>query len=127
MAEGGVDPQEVVTVPDTEDDWPEVGPQNPAEARAYVEKINTVFNTLGDLLHDDQKDAMPKTVRSLKHVISRHWSSMSDADAKVVIRSIQDPMCGYLRQHVVTGGIEVMDPDVNTMSGHEYLHQLPDK
>ena len=37
MAEGGVDPQEVITIAHTdEDDWPEAGLQNPAESRAHL-------------------------------------------------------------------------------------------
>ena len=60
-------PSEIITVLDADnEDWPEAEPQNPAEARACIDKINAVFDTLSDLLHDDQKEAMPKTIRSLK-------------------------------------------------------------
>ena len=64
MAEGGKEP-EVIMVPDDEDkrdDWPNAGPQNPAEAQAYTDKIIQIFDTFGDLIHENNKDALPKTI-----------------------------------------------------------------
>ena len=52
---------------------------------------------------------------------------MTDADAYVVITSIQDPACMYLRQHVVMGGVEVLDPDINMSTGCEYLRNVGSK
>ena len=63
MTEGGKDP-DVILVPDDDDgdNWPDAGPQNPAEAQAYTDKVVDMFNTFGDLIHQDNKDTLPKTI-----------------------------------------------------------------
>ena len=64
MASNSKDPPEVVTIPDEEEgkeqDWPETGPINPAEAKRYVDMITEVFDGLSELLHDDQKKRFAK-------------------------------------------------------------------
>ena len=50
MAEGGGE-IETITIPDDpNDDWPSGGPQNLREVEAYVEKVNQIFEDLGELL-----------------------------------------------------------------------------
>ena len=71
MAEEGKEP-EVIMVPDDEDDgdgWPDARPQNLAEAQAYTDKIIQIFEMFGDLIHEDNKDALLKTVRNLKKLM----------------------------------------------------------
>ena len=48
-----------------EDQWVGGRPQNPEEVRSYCEKVDTVFETFGELLANDVKDALQKTVTSL--------------------------------------------------------------
>ena len=55
---------------------------------------------------------------------------MAEADQEVVIRSITNPACVYLWQHVTKGGIDVVIPKEEPPSGHELickLHKLPEK
>ena len=62
---------EVIMVPDNEndgDDWPNAGPQNLAEAQAYTDKIIQIFKMFDDLIHDDNKDALPKDNTKFKEV-----------------------------------------------------------
>ena len=57
---------EPVVIPDDEEqeeDWPELGPQNPEEAQKYVEQVNEIFDGLTEMLEDDRKDAITKTVQ----------------------------------------------------------------
>ena len=49
------------------------GPQNPEEVRSYREKVNMVFDTFGELLTGDVKDALQKMVALLKRVMVKHW------------------------------------------------------
>ena len=47
-------PREVIEVPDNDpDDFPDAGPQNPAEAHMYQDKIDEIMVTFSDLLADD--------------------------------------------------------------------------
>ena len=67
-------PVEVIEVPDEDpDDFPDSGPQNPAEAQSYRDKIDEVMETFSDLLADDRKDALRSTVMSLKKLMVKHW------------------------------------------------------
>ena len=44
----------------------------------------------------------------------------------VILRSIKDPTVVYLRQHLMAGGIEVVDPPEELPSGQEFIWQLPE-
>ena len=47
-------PTELIEVPDDDpDDFPETGPQNPAEAQMYRDKIDKIMVTFSDLLAND--------------------------------------------------------------------------
>ena len=74
MAEGGKDPN-IIVIPnnDNSNDWPDTGPQNPEEAQAYTDKVIKVFDTFSDLIHQDNKDALPKMIRNFKKLIAKHW------------------------------------------------------
>ena len=109
---------------DDDDDWPDAGPQNPAEAQAYTNKIITVFDTFSDLIHQDNKDALPKTIWNLKKLLAKHWDLMEQADLEVVIRSIIDPGCLHLQQHVTREGPEVVDLVKDVSQGLEVHPQV---
>ena len=98
---------EIIKVPD-DDNFPNSGPQNPVEAQSYRDKIDNIMNTFSDLLADDCKDALRLTVMSLKKLMVKHWQQMVEADVEVVMKSIHDPSCIYLCQHLTTEGINVM-------------------
>ena len=93
-----------------EEEWPEAGVQNVEEAERYTDKINNIFDHLSVLIHQDTKTALSQTIQNFKKIVTRQWESMGDADVDVILRSIQDPMALYLRQHLMAGGIEVVDP-----------------
>ena len=104
MAEAEKDPGVIiVTDDDDDDDWPDTGPQNIKEAKAYMDKIVNEFETFGELIHQDNKDALPKTICNLKKIKAKHWASMELADLEVVIRLISDPGCLHLWQHMTRG------------------------
>ena len=105
MAEAEKDPG-VIIVPnnDDNDDWPDTGPQNIKEAKAYTDKIVNAFDTFGDLIHQDNKDALPKMIHNLKKIMAKHWTSMEPADPEVIIRLISDPGCLHLQQHMTREG-----------------------
>ena len=98
---------EIIEVPD-DDDFPDSGPQNPVEAQCYRDKLNAIMNTFSDLLADDCKDALRLTITSLKKLMVKHWWQMAEADVEVVLKSIHDPSCVYLHQHLTTEGIDMM-------------------
>ena len=52
---------------------------------------------------------------------------MAEADAEVVMRSIHDPSCIYLHQHLTTEGINVTEPVTEVPEGWTFLRQLPKK
>ena len=77
---GGSEEAEIITIPDDpNDDWPSGGPQNLREAEAYMEKVNQIFEDLGELLHED-KDVLPSTICKLKKHMEHHWEQMKSAD-----------------------------------------------
>ena len=117
---------EIIKVPD-DDDFPNSGPQNPVEAQSYRDKLNAIMETFTDLLADDCKDALRSTVTSLKKLMVKHWQQMAEADAKVVLRSIHDPSCIYLHQHLTTEGVNVMELVTEVPEGQTFLRQLPKK
>ena len=101
---------EVTEVPDDDpDDFPNSGPQNPVEAQSYRDKLDAIMDTFSDLLVDDHKDTLRLTVMSLKKLMVKHWWQMAEADVEVVLRSIHDPSCIYLCQHLTTEGVNVTE------------------
>ena len=101
-------PPNVITIPNDDDDeeeedWPEPGPVNIDEAQKYTDQINEIFDKMAEMLHSNNKDALHKCIQNFHKLIIKHWHSMANADAKVVIRSIYDPACIYLHQHVSKG------------------------
>ena len=78
-------------VEDEEEEWPEAGAQNVAEAEQYQDKINNIFDTLSILIHQDTKTALSDTIQNFKKVITKQWDSMGAADTDVVLRTIKDP------------------------------------
>ena len=52
---------------------------------------------------------------------------MGDADVDVVLRTIKDPTALYLRQHLMAGGIKVVDPPEEIPSGEDFMRQLPEQ
>ena len=93
-----------------EEEWPEVGAQNPEEAEQYTEKINNVFDHLSTLIHQDTKSALGQTIQNFKKIVVRQWAAMGDANVDVVLKTIRDPTAVYLQQHLTGRGIEVVDP-----------------
>ena len=125
MVEGGQDP-DVIMVPDDEDDnWPDSGLQNPEEAQEYTDKLVEIFNNFGVLIHQDKKDVLPKTIQNLKKLMAKHWNLMEPADPEVVIRSIFNPGCLYLHQHMMREGPEAVDPVTEIPEGWEFIRKLP--
>ena len=58
---------EVITIPDVDDDeedWPESGPVNPDEAQKYIDQVNEIFNNMAEMLHSDDKEALPKCIKN---------------------------------------------------------------
>ena len=116
----------VELVEEEEEEWPEAGAQNVAEAEQYQDKINHIFDHLSILIHQDTKTALSDTIQNFKKIITKQWDSMGAADTDVVLRTIKDPTALYLRQHLMAGGIEVVDPPEEIPSGEEFLHKLPE-
>ena len=104
-----------------EEEWPEAGAQNVEEAEHYTDKINNIFDHLSVLIHEDVKTALSQTVQNFKKVVTKQWESMGVADTDVVLRMIKDPTALYLRQHLMAGGIKVVDPPKELPSGKEFL------
>ena len=99
---------EIIEVPD-DDDFPNSGPQNPVEAQSYRDKLDAIMETFTNLLANDCKDALRSTIMSLKKLMVKHWQQMAKADVEVVLRSIHDPSCIYLCQHLTTEGVDVTE------------------
>ena len=114
---------EIIEVPD-DDDFPNSGPQNPVEAQSYRDKLDAIMNTFSDLLADNCKDALRSTVTSLKKLMVKHWWQMAEADVDAVLKSIHDPSCIYLHQHLTTKGVDVMEPVTEVPEGWTFLRQL---
>ena len=117
----------VEIVEEEEEEWPEAGAQNVAEAEKYQDKINHVFDTLSILIHQDTKTALSDTIQNFKKIITKQWDSMGAADTDVVLKTIKDLTALYLRQHLTAGGIEVVDPPEEIPSGKEFLRKLPER
>ena len=117
---------EIIKVPD-DDDFPDSGPQNPVEAQSYRDKLDAIMNTFSDLLADNHKDTLRSTIMSLKKLMVKHWWQMAEANMEVVLKSIHDPSCVYLCQHLTTKGIDVTEPVTEVPEGWTFLRQLPEK
>ena len=74
-----------------EEEWPDAGAQNPEEAQKYVDRTNSIFDHLSELIHEDKKDALEMTIQSFKKWIMKQWAMMGDADVNVVLHTIRDP------------------------------------
>ena len=121
-------PVEVIEVPDEDpDDFPDSGPQNPAEAQMYRDKIDDIMEMSSDLLADNCKDALRSTVTSLKKLMVKHWWQMAGANVEVVMKSIHDPSCIYLHQHLTTEGIDVTELATEIPERWTFIRQLPKK
>ena len=121
--------KDIIVVPNDNDsdDWPDPGPQNLEEAEAYTDKIVSIFKTFGDLIHADNKNALPKMIQNIKKLMAKHWASMEPADPEVVIRSIIDPCCLHLQQHLTREGPEAVDPVEDVPEPWTFFHHLPEK
>ena len=116
----------VELVEEEEEEWPEAGAQNVEEAEQYQDKINNIFDHLSILIHQDTKTALSQTIQNFKKVVTKQWDSMGAADTDMVLRTIKDLMALYLRQHLMAGGVEVVDPPEEIPSGQQFLCQLPE-
>ena len=110
-----------------EDQLVGAGPQSPEEARSYHEKVDMVFDTFGEPLTGDVKDAFQKTVTSLKKVMVKHWGGMAEADVSNMVKTIRDLSCLHLHQFLVTGITEVTEPASDIPEGWEFLKSLLEK
>ena len=117
---------EVIKVPD-DDDFPDSGPQNPVEAQSYRDKLNAIMNTFSDLLVDDHKDALRSTIMSLKKLMVKHWWQMAEANVDAVLKSIHDPSCVFLHQHLTTEGVDMTELVTEVPEWGTFLRQLPKK
>ena len=115
----------VIEVPD--DDFPDSRPQNPVEAQSYRDQLDAIMSTFSDLLADDCKDTLRSTITSLKKLMVKHWQQMAEADVDVVLKSIHNPSCVYLHQHLTTEGVDVAEPVTDVPEGWTFLRQLPEK
>ena len=83
--------------------------------------------TFSDLLVDDRKDALRSTITSLKKLMAKHWHQMLEADIEVIMKSIHNPRCVYLCQHLTTKGVGVTEPSIEIPEGWTFLRHLPEK
>ena len=119
---------EIIEVPDDDpDDFPDSGPQNPVEAQSYRDKLDAIMDAFSELLANNCKDALRSTIMSLKKLMVKHWWQMAEANVEVVMRSIHDPSCIYLHQHLTTEGVNMMEPATEVPEGWTFLRQLPEK
>ena len=117
----------VELVEEEEEEWPEVGAQNPEEAEWYTERINNVFDHLSELIHQDTKTALAQTIQNFKKIVVRQWAAMGDTAVDIILKTIKDPTAVYLQQHLTGGGVKVMDPPEEVPTGQEFLWQLPER
>ena len=110
-----------------DDDFPDSGPQNPVEAQSYRDQLDAIMSTFSNLLADDRKDALRSTITSLKKLMVKHWWQMAKANMDVVLKSIHDPSCVYLCQHLTTEGVNMAEPATDIPEGWTFLRQLPEK
>ena len=89
--------------------------------------FNAIMNTFSDLLADNHKDALRSTIMSLKKLMVKHWCQMAEANMDAVLKSIHDPSCIYLHQHLTTEGVDMMEPATEVPQGWTFFRQLPKK
>ena len=89
--------------------------------------LSAIMDTFSDLLANNCKDTLSSTITSLKKLMVKHWQQMVEADMDVVLKSIQDPSCIYLHQHLTTKGVNVTEPATEVPEGWTFLRQLPEK
>ena len=97
------------------------GAQNVEEAEHYTGQNQQHFRSSFSPNPQDTKTALSQTIQNFKKVVTKQWDSMGAADTDVVLRTIKDPTALYLRQHLMAGGIEVVDPPEELPSGEEFL------
>ena len=52
---------------------------------------------------------------------------MSEANIELIMKSIHDPSCLYLCQHLTTEGIDITEPTTEIPEGWTFISQLPEK
>ena len=52
---------------------------------------------------------------------------MAEANVEVVMKSIHNPSCIYLHQHLTTEGVDVTEPVTEIPEGWTFIRQLPKK
>ena len=52
---------------------------------------------------------------------------MAEADVEVVMKSIHNPSCVYLHQHLNMEGVNMTEPATEVPEGWTFLRQLPKK
>ena len=57
----------------------------------------------------------------------KHWHQMSEANIELIMKSIHDPSCMYLCQHLTTEGIDIMEPMTEIPEGWTFIRQLYEK
>ena len=102
-------------------DWSEDGPQNPAKACGYMEKIDNIFNTFGDTLQGNMKDVVHSIMMSFKKILAKHWPKMVEAEVEVVMKSVRNTSCVYLCQHLTPEEVNMMEPEVEILVRWEFL------
>ena len=115
---------DVIIIKDDPNDFPEAGPQNPAEAHGYIDKLDVIFSNMNDLLTDNRKDMLQVTVAALRKTMAKHWCQMAEANVDLVLRAVHDPACMYLCQHLTPEGADVMELTAEIPITWEFLYQL---
>ena len=57
----------------------------------------------------------------------KHWCQMSEANIEVIMKSIHDPSCMYLCQHLTTKGVDITESTTEIPEGWTFLRWLPKK
>ena len=122
----GNQPSEPIEIED-DDDWPDQGLVNEEEAQAFVNKINNIFDTFSDRVQADDKDALLKLIHEYKNMVKKHWRPMAEADKQVVVASVYDRNCIYLRQHLDPSGVMMYELEFEGKEGWEFLRDMPEK
>ena len=122
----GSQPSKPIEIED-DHDWPDQGAGNEEEAQAFVDKINNIFDTFSDRVWTDDKDTLPKLIHEYKNMVKKHWCPMAEADEQVVVASVYDRNCIYLRQHLDPSGVTTYKPEFEWKEGWEFLRDMLEK